>query len=115
MKYFSVVLLCLSLAACSSKVLQVGKDTYMVSASGAGFSTAGVRTSVFEKAQKYCKKQGKEMVVVSLDVQPGRLGQNPPSADLTFRAVADNDKENVRPDAEKFQRSSDHIQEYRHR
>jgi len=109
MKY-CLILTFLLLTGCTSDVLHVGKDTYMVSSSGAGFSTGGVRTSVIEKANKFCAEQGKVMVILSLDVQPGRLGRNPPSADLTFRAVAPEDAENVRPN---FERAPDHIQEYR--
>ena len=82
----------------SSDVISAGPDTYMVSASGAGFATAGVREKVYEKANAFCTARGLVMVPVSLKVVPGALGQRPPSADLTFRALKPGDPAIGRPD-----------------
>ena len=82
----------------SSDVISTGPDTYMVSASGAGFATAGVREVVYKKANEFCAAKGLVMVPVSLKVRPGELGRNPPSADLIFRALKPGDPAIGRPD-----------------
>lgn len=83
----------------SSGIISAGPDTYMVSASGAGFATAGVREVVYKKANEFCAAKGLVMVPVSFKSRPGELGRNPPSADLTFRALKPGDPAIGRPDA----------------
>ena len=70
----------------------------MVSASGVGFATAGVREKVYEKANQYCAKKGLVMVPVSFKARPGELGRHPPSADLVFRALKPGDPAIGRPE-----------------
>ena len=84
----------------SSGVIPAGPDTYMISAGGAGFSTGGVRASTYRQAQKFCADRGLVFVPVSFDSQPGVLGQRPPTADLTFRALRPGDPEIHRPNLE---------------
>ena len=104
MKYpasISIALCSAVLAICgcvSSDVISAGPDTYMVSASGAGFATAGVRESVYKKANEFCAARGLVMVPVSLKVRPGALAQHPPSADLVFRALKLGDPAIGRPE-----------------
>ena len=57
----------------------------MVTSSGAGFSTAGVRSNVFKAANKYCGKQGFYFQPVSFESQKGKLASHPPSAELMFK------------------------------
>ena len=82
----------------SSDVISTGPDTYMVSASGVGFATAGVRESVYKKANEFCAAKGLVMVPVSLKVREGALGQRPPGADLIFRALKPGDPAIGRPE-----------------
>lgn len=104
MKYPAILVLCLSvvgllLSGCvSSDVISAGPDTYMVSASGAGFATAGVREKVYKKANDFCAARGLVMVPVSFKARPGELGRNPPSADLVFRALKPGDPAIGRPE-----------------
>ena len=104
MKYSTLVslivsALCVLLSGCvSSDVISAGPDTYMVSASGAGFATAGVREKVYKKANDFCAARGLVMVPVSLKVRPGALAQHPPSADLIFRALKPGDPAIGRPE-----------------
>ena len=69
----------------------------MVTASGAGFSTAGVREKVYAKANKYCQERGLVMMPVSFRASPGELGRHAPNADLVFRALKPGDPEIKRP------------------
>jgi hypothetical protein len=98
-----LALLCLNLqlltTGCSSSgVISAGPDTYMVTASGAGFGTAGVREKVYGKANNFCAEKGLVMVPVSFKARPGELGRNPPSADLVFRALKPGDPAIGRPE-----------------
>ena len=92
--------ICLLSGCTCSKVIAAGPDTFMVSASGAGFGTGGVRTEVYEKANKYCAERGLVMVPVSLDARLGELGRHAPTADLVFRALKPGDPEIKRPNLE---------------
>lgn len=88
---FSTILL---MAGCGASLpIQTGLDTYSVTSSGAGFSTDGVKADVYEAANKHCTGLNRQMVEVSLKTQDGALGRNPPSADLTFKCLAQGDPE----------------------
>jgi hypothetical protein len=107
MKIISVIIASVALATLmvtsgctTSDVVPAGPDTYMVSASGAGFSAAGVREKVYNKANEFCAARGLVMVPVSFDSRPGELGQHPPSADLVFRALKPGDPDIKRPNVE---------------
>jgi hypothetical protein len=86
-----ILLLAIQVSCTTSNVISTGPDTYMVTSSGAGFSTASVKENVFEKANKYCEERGLVMVPVSFSSEPGRMGRNAPSADLTFKALKPGD------------------------
>ena len=88
-----IVLSLLMISGCSSsKVIETGPQTYTVSTSGAGFSTAGVRQVVYEKANEFCTPKGLVMFQVSYQEEVGRLFLNPPSALLVFRCNVKDDK-----------------------
>ncbi len=72
----------------------------MVSSSGVGFSTGGVRASTYQKAKKFCDDRGLVFVPVSFDAQGGVYGRRPPTADLVFRALKPGDPEIKRPNLE---------------
>mgnify|MGYP006090183661 FL=1 len=88
------------LPSCGTKVIPSGPDTYSVSSSGAGFSTAGVRARVYTAANDYCNIRGLVMVPVSADIRGGVYGQRAPSADLVFRALKPGDPDIKRPNVE---------------
>lgn len=87
-------------AGCAAQVIPAGPDTFTVSSSGAGFSTAGVRARTYRAANDYCTRRGLVMVPVSFDAQGGVLGQRAPTADLVFRALRPGDPEIKRPNVE---------------
>lgn len=97
---FTCILLAVAtLCGCStSNILSVGPDTYMVSASGAGFSSAGVREAVFTKANEFCTANDLVMMPVSFEEEGGVAGESPPRAKLTFRALPRGDADIHRPD-----------------
>lgn len=96
---FLAALVALLLGGCAtSEVISAGPDTFMVSASSAGFATAGVREKVYKKANDFCAEKGLVMVPVSFKAREGELGRNPPSADLVFRALKPGDPAIGRPD-----------------
>lgn len=79
------------ITGCStSNVIPVGNDVYMVSSSGAGFDTGGVRSNVYEAANKFCDKSAKSLKQVSYESVKGKLASHPPSADLMFKCVSKN-------------------------
>jgi len=87
------------IAGCAtSNIIPVGPETYMVTSSGAGFSSAGVRETVFEKANTFCTEKGLVMIPVSFKAEEGRPGRSVPNASLTFRALRSGDQAIQRPD-----------------
>jgi hypothetical protein len=100
--YLGITLIAIiALSSCVTQVIPAGPDTYSVSSSGAGFSTAGVRARVYNAANEYCNKRGLVMVPISIDVRGGVLGERPPTADLVFRGLKPGDPEIERPNIER--------------
>lgn len=97
-KTYFITLLLLVAGCATSNIIPVGPETYMVTSSGAGFSSAGVREAVFEKANAFCTEKGLVMIPVSFKAEEGRYGQNAPNASLTFRALRSGDPAIQRPD-----------------
>ena len=92
-------LLALLLSACaSSSVVPIGRDTYMVADTGAWSWSSGavIKTGLYQKADGYCRSEGKELM-------PVRSAQNDGSfstfahAELQFRCLAPGDPELRRP------------------
>ena len=87
----------MALSGCTTgSVVKSGPNTYSVTSTGAGFSTDGVRSNVYQKAEEYCSKQNLVMIEVSIDTQAGAYGRHPPNADLKFRCLEDGDPEIAR-------------------
>lgn len=98
--FITAFVLCTAGCTSSSNVNQAGPDTYTVSASSfGGFSTNDVRDKVYRQANEFCAAKGLVMVPISFKARPGELGRNPPSADLTFRALKPGDPAIGRPDS----------------
>lgn len=85
---FSCVVGCLVISGCTtSNIIKTGTDVYMVTSSGAGFSSAGVRSNVFDAANKFCGKKGQLIQPVSFESEKGKLASHPPSAELMFKCI----------------------------
>lgn len=104
---FPLAVLSFFVAGCSSGVVPAGPDTYMVSRSVSGFSTAGAaKASAYREASAWCASRGLVMVPVAVDTQNPVTGQRMGHAELTFRAVKAGDPDVRRVNVE----SPDHTQ-----
>lgn len=97
-----IVLAALALASCSqsSGVLQMGPDTYTTSASalyGQGGIT-GAKSKAMTEAQSFCREQGRQILVRSIDTQVDVWSQG--FADVTFACLREGDPDLKRPQYE---------------
>ena len=85
---FSIPILALLLAACSSTgVIQTGDDTYMIGkrSAQAGFGPpVKTKGAVYEEANAFCAQQQKTLETVNLDVTNSGFGK-PGAVNLQFR------------------------------
>lgn len=84
-----IAILC-TLTACSTGVVQVDRDTYMVSekAAGCGFAAAGGQEAdAYKKANEYCSSRGQEVEIVSTSAKEGVPFARCASANVKFRCV----------------------------
>jgi len=90
------------LTSCSTGVVPMGKDTYMISGMSPGMvSAGGVRAKLLREANRWCAKRGLAMVPLSYSGQGAVIGQRAANAEIIFRAVPPNDPENKRPNPER--------------
>ena len=95
MKKTFLIVISTGLTACSTGVVQVDKDTYMVSekAAGCGFATAGGQEAdAYKKANEYCSSRGLEVEVVSSTAKEGVPFARCASANVKFKCVPKNEK-----------------------
>lgn len=89
----------LSVTGCvsTSRPLEMGKDTYSVSATADGFrDAASARQSAFESGRKLCASQGKRFMFVNETVSRTRMDIDT-TVDIVFRCLDENDPEYARP------------------
>ncbi len=87
----------LSGCVATSEVLEMGKDTYSVSATADGMrSAASARQSAFEAGRDMCAKQGKRFMFVNESMSHTRMAIDT-TVDVTFRCLSENDPEYTRP------------------
>jgi len=82
----TLLLMALILAGCSTGVVSIAPDTYMVGSSGNN-SQAGAKADVYREASEYCSQQGKHLNEVKITSRGG-YPFVPASAELHFRCVA---------------------------
>ncbi len=90
--------------ASNSGVVQIGKDTYMVSRQAAtGFSGSGdLKAKALREGSRFCEKQGKKLQVVSTEeASPPYILTNFPKAEVQFMCLDANDPELQRTRLEK--------------
>jgi len=96
----SFVVVSVMVAGCvsTSSVLEVGRDTYTVSATADGFRTAAAaRESAYETGRQKCVATGKQFQMVHESSASTRMGIDT-TIDVTFRCLARNDPQYGRPD-----------------
>jgi hypothetical protein len=79
----------------------MGKDTYMLSATGAfsWSSGAALKGDMYREADAFCRGQGKQLMPVNTVSKDGSFSQFA-QAELQFRCLAEGDRELARPTLE---------------
>jgi hypothetical protein len=88
------------LAGClsTSQVLEMGRDTYSVSATADGYrDAASARQSAFQAGAQQCASLGKRFMFVNESMTRTRMGFDT-TVSVTFRCLAESDPEYERPD-----------------
>jgi len=92
-----VVAVLLSGCVSTSDVLEMGKDTYSVSATADGYrSASSARQSAFEAGKEMCTKQGKRFMFMNESKSRTRMGIDT-TVDVTFKCLSEDDPEYTRP------------------
>ena len=90
----------LSLVGCvsTSHVLEMGRDTYSVSATADGLrDAASARQSAFQAGAQRCAALGKRFMFVNESMGRTRMGIDT-TVDVTFRCLSEGDSDYARPD-----------------
>lgn len=105
-----ISLLFLTGCVSTSNVLELGRDTYSVSATADGFrDAASARQSAFESGAKKCATLGKKFMLTNESVANTRMGIDT-TVSIIFRCLSENDRDYSRPD---YQKSPDLLIENR--
>jgi hypothetical protein len=81
----------------TSAVLEIGKDTYSVSATADGMRTAAsARESAYGAGNSWCKKDGKHFSFINESTAPTRMGIDT-TVTVMFRCLRESDPEYTRP------------------
>lgn len=89
----------ISLTGClsTSQVLEMGRDTYSVSATADGYRLASqARESAFQAGTKKCTSLGKHFMFINESTTRTRRGIDT-TVTVTFRCLNENDPEYARP------------------
>jgi len=82
----------------TSQVLEMGRDTYSVSATADGYrDAASARQSAFETGAQKCAALGKRFMFVNESTARTRMGIDT-TVNVTFRCLSESDPEYARPD-----------------
>lgn len=103
------------LLGCSTGVVPMGRDTYMIAGSSPGLiGTATVRARLLREADSWCRKRGLVMVPLNYSGRDAVLGGDWANSEVIFRAVPPSDPENHRV---RYERAADRheVIEVRHR
>lgn len=94
--------------SCSSGVVPMGRDTYMISGSSPGLiGTGTVRAKLLKQADAWCRSQGLVMVPLNYSGSDAVVGGQWANSEVIFRAVPPSDAENIRM---RYERGADHHQ-----
>lgn len=94
MKKLILIVLAVSLlAGCSTGVVAVGKDTYMIGrrSAAAGFGPPlGAKAETYVEANEFCDKQNKKVKTLTLNMTDSGFAK-PGTVELTFLCVSERD------------------------
>jgi hypothetical protein len=88
MASITVLVAALSFSGCGTGVVQMDRDSYMVSqtSTACGFaSAAGSKAGVYREANQFCAAKGMQVSTISLTGRDGIIGARCAGADLIFR------------------------------
>ena len=97
--YLAILIATSVVAGCaSSGPAPMGRDTYMLSSTGAwSWSSGGaLKGDLFREADALCKSQGKQLMPVNTASRDGSFSQFA-QAEIQFRCLAEGDPELARP------------------
>lgn len=97
-----VALVITAISGCASRgPVPIGKDTYMLSATGAWSWSSGsaLKGDMFREADAFCRSQGKQLMPVSTAANDGSLSRFA-QAEVQFRCLAEGDRDLARPTLE---------------
>lgn len=102
MKGYAACVTALALVGCASGPQPMGRDTYIMTDTGAwSWSSGGtLKAGLYRDATKFCESKGKEMMPVNTNQRDGSMS-NFAQAELQFRCLDPNDKELGRPTMER--------------
>ena len=89
----------ISLTGClsTSQVLEMGRDTYSISATADGYRLASqARESAFQAGTEKCTSLGKRFMLINESTTRTRMGIDT-TVTVTFRCLNENDPEYARP------------------
>lgn len=93
----TIALIALSGCVSTSSVLEMGRDTYSVTATADGMrDAASARESAFESGSKKCASLGKRFMFVNESTARTRMNIDT-TVNVTFRCLSENDPEYARP------------------
>lgn len=98
-KLIASTIAALSMTGClsTSQILEMGRDTYSVSATADGYRLASqARESAFQAGTEKCTSIGKHFMFINESTTRTRMGIDT-TVTVTFRCLNDNDPEYARP------------------
>ena len=98
-RFIATTIIVITLSGClsTSQVLEMGRDTYSVTATADGYRLASqVRESAFQAGTEKCTSLGKRFMFINESTASTRMGIDT-TVNVTFRCLNENDPEYVRP------------------
>jgi hypothetical protein len=89
------------LAACASRPVNIGGNTYMATKTNGALAFGNADTTARDlivQGNEFCAKQGREFQLVTQNLQPGQPGRSIARADITYKCVDQSHDVQMRPD-----------------
>lgn len=98
-RFITATIIGITLSGClsTSQVLEMGRDTYSVTATADGYRLASqARESAFQAGTEKCTSLGKRFMLINESTARTRMGIDT-TVTVTFRCLNENDPKYVRP------------------
>jgi hypothetical protein len=100
-KNLPFMFLCAFLAACASRPVGIGGNTYMATKTNGALAFGNADTTARDlmvQGNEFCAKQGREFQLVTQHLTPGQPGVSIARADITYKCVDHSTDVQMRPD-----------------